>query len=276
MTLTSNAHVHTNWCDGFNTAEEMVLAAIKLRFTDLGFSSHSSAPFDPSSPGLINPEGYRNEIAELKQKYEGRISILCGLEQDVNSEKEMEKYDYIILSAHYLPVVEGNHDSIDHNPRRLDEIIKERYSNNSIALAREYFSHLTQGVKQYKPDIVGHFDVITKFNKESRIFDEQSKEYQDAALTYLDEIIDCINDYGGMIEINTSGIRYKWTGYPYAGSPFILSRILAKKARIIITGDSHEIGMLKYKFPEALEMIKAAGFSSMTVLKNGSFVDVNI
>ena len=39
-------HIHTTFCDGKNSAEEMVLAAIDRGLKTIGFSSHSYLPFD--------------------------------------------------------------------------------------------------------------------------------------------------------------------------------------------------------------------------------------
>lgn len=41
-----NFHTHTTYCDGKNTAEEMILAAINQGFTALGFSGHSHTSID--------------------------------------------------------------------------------------------------------------------------------------------------------------------------------------------------------------------------------------
>ena len=43
-----NLHSHTTYCDGNNTAEEMVLAAIQSGFDVFGFSGHSYLDFDDS------------------------------------------------------------------------------------------------------------------------------------------------------------------------------------------------------------------------------------
>lgn len=276
MKIASNVHVHSSWCDGFNKPEEMAEAAINLNFTDLGFSSHSYTPFDPSTRTISSYDEYVKDISLLKKRYKDKLNILCGIEQDMHSPIDRQLFDYTILSAHYLPLYDGIYTSVDHHPKILEDAIGDRYMNNSIALAKDYFSFLTSGVREHKPDILGHYDVITKSNKEFRFFDENSKEYMDTAITYLDDILDTLNGYGGMIEINTSGIRYKWTGYPYAGTPFMLRRILQKKTRVIITGDSHEIGYLTYGFDEALQLLTAYGFKSMTILENGIFRDISI
>ena len=43
--IKTNYHTHTTYCDGVNTAEEMIQSAIEKRFSILGFSSHSIYPF---------------------------------------------------------------------------------------------------------------------------------------------------------------------------------------------------------------------------------------
>ena len=37
----SDIHVHTTYCDGKNSAEETVLAALEKNFVSIGFSGHS-------------------------------------------------------------------------------------------------------------------------------------------------------------------------------------------------------------------------------------------
>lgn len=43
-----NLHSHTTFCDGKNSAEEMVVSAIDHGFDVFGFSGHSYTPFDES------------------------------------------------------------------------------------------------------------------------------------------------------------------------------------------------------------------------------------
>ena len=59
-----NFHTHTTYCDGKNTAEEMILAAINQGFTALGFSGHSHTSIDPSY--CMTTDETRRYIDELK------------------------------------------------------------------------------------------------------------------------------------------------------------------------------------------------------------------
>ena len=42
--MKTNYHMHTVWCDGRNTVEEMIRAAIDRGFDEIGFSSHARLP----------------------------------------------------------------------------------------------------------------------------------------------------------------------------------------------------------------------------------------
>ena len=63
--IKTNFHTHTEFCDAKNTAEEMVIAAIKKEISILGFSSHAIFPF--SSEWHIKPEQYSAYINETKR-----------------------------------------------------------------------------------------------------------------------------------------------------------------------------------------------------------------
>ena len=45
MRALQNLHQHTNFCDGRDSIEEVVLTAIEKGFTGIGFSSHSHTPY---------------------------------------------------------------------------------------------------------------------------------------------------------------------------------------------------------------------------------------
>ena len=77
-------HVHTQFCDGRSSAEEMVLAAIENGFDSLGFSSHSNLPSRPELYGMKkeNVEPYCREVLRLKEVYKDKINIILGIEQD--------------------------------------------------------------------------------------------------------------------------------------------------------------------------------------------------
>ena len=59
--IKTNFHTHTTFCDGKNTAEEVVLSAIEKGFSAIGFSGHGYTPFDLRYC-MQDMEGYIKEI----------------------------------------------------------------------------------------------------------------------------------------------------------------------------------------------------------------------
>ena len=99
----SNYHTHSLYCDGRNSPEEKVLEAIDLGCAAIGFSGHSSTPFDS---GYCMDEGreeaYIREVRRLQKAYAGKIQIYLGIEQDYYSAPARQDYQYIIGSVHYI------------------------------------------------------------------------------------------------------------------------------------------------------------------------------
>ena len=96
--MTRDYHVHTRFCDGKNTPEEMVLKAIEKGMEALGFSAHSYTFFDESY--CLKRERYNEykaEINRLKEKYKGTIDVYCGIEMDMFSHDTLVGYEYVIV-----------------------------------------------------------------------------------------------------------------------------------------------------------------------------------
>lgn len=275
MNCISNVHTHCTWCDGSSTPREVVEQAIAYGFSDLGFSSHSPAPFDPSCPGIRDEAAYRADINALKQEYAGRLGILCGVEQEFYGPVDTTNYDYFIGSCHYFPLGENEKVSADFSEEISLRVKDEYYGGDGIAMARDFYALSAENVRRFKPTIVGHYDVLGKFNKTGSLFDEQSKAYRQAALEPMDAIIDIIGPYGGMIELNTAALVRGLRDVPYP-APFLLRHMAQRGARVIITTDSHRADTLNAGFEQGCEFLRQAGYSKMAVLKNGEFVDVGL
>lgn len=275
MKMCFGVHTHSTWCDGENTAEEMVLAAIKLGFTDLGFSSHSPTPFDESCPGVQDEAAYRAGIQRLRQAYRGRLNILCGMEQDFYAPVDKSQYDYIISSVHYLQPAMHGAMCIDNNPTMTRGILEGSFSGDALAMIKAYYALEVENAETYKPDVVGHFDLIAKHNRDSRWFDEEDVRYRRLALEALDAVLGQLRAYGGMLEVNTGAMARGLRDVPYP-APFLLRHAAQKKARVIITTDSHKTATLDAHYETAKQLLQQAGFASMAVLQGGVFRDILI
>ena len=65
-----------------------------------GFSGHGYTPFDLRYC-MKDTEGYIADIAQLKEKYRGRITVYIGTEKDAFAVVDRSRYDYIIGSSQY-------------------------------------------------------------------------------------------------------------------------------------------------------------------------------
>lgn len=103
--ILSDIHVHTTFCDGKNSAEEMISEAISKDFVSLGFSGHSYTSFDDGwCMSEEDTEKYIETILSLRKKYSGTIDILLGTERDFFADEDRHTYNYIIGSSHYVKV----------------------------------------------------------------------------------------------------------------------------------------------------------------------------
>ncbi len=270
----SNCHTHTNYCDGKNTAREMTEAAIEKGFTSLGFSGHIPMNFD--SGWAMTDEGlekYYGEIKSLKAEYADRIEILCGIELDADYELKREyDFDYVMSSVHQIHGKSRIY-AIDYTAEELSECVEKEYGGSWNKMAEEYFCNLARLVTEEKTDIVGHYDLITKFNKGYCLFDECDGEYQKSALKWVDYIID--NKPDVVFEVNTGAMFRCGNETPYPAA-FILKRIGERGARVTVSSDAHCTEALDFMFDKAKQHCKSCGIDSIWHLTKDGFMKEKI
>ncbi len=273
MKFPSNVHCHTTWCDGANTPMEMAEAALALGFSDLGLSSHTQ---EIGHPGLgmevSEEEGYKADVAAVKKAMEGRLAVLCGAERDTYSPSPGQGFDYIIGSNHYLPPQNGAYIAVDVSQNCLQQACSEWYGGNWKAMVQDFYTDSLRNIRENSPQIVGHFDLIKKYNRGNAVFNEDDPFYQDTALAALDEMINHLKGYGGMVEVNMAPVARGLRSTPYPG-PFLLRHLAQRKARVIVTGDSHAVKTLDNAFEKAPAFLGQAGFSSVWALQSGNFAE---
>ncbi|MBR4766106.1 MAG: histidinol-phosphatase [Clostridia bacterium] len=239
----NNFHTHTRYCDGKNTPEEMVLSAIELGFDSLGFSGHAYTDIDLSY--CMTPENTKEYIAEinaLKKKYAGRINIYCGTELDFYSPDLGYDYDYTIGSVHYL-YAGGEYTPVDSSAKIQLEATEKYFGGDYMSYAEKYFETVSQVAEKLKPDIIGHFDLVSKFNEDDCMFDSQNPRYvrawQEAALKLIGA--------GIPFEINTGAIARGARKTPYP-SLEIAQFINDNGGFFIVTSDCHNRDFLDCAF----------------------------
>ena len=253
-------HIHTTFCDGASTPEEMVQAAIAIGLKRLGFSGHAPYADDHGDFAIkiADLPAYRAEIARLKEKYKDRITILCGIEQDLFSMPMDAEYDYVIGSLH---TVEGNGQvfEVDCSPEEFKRAIDEGFDGDVYALCENYFERLSAVAEVLHPNIIGHFDLLTKFNEKHPMIDESHPRYIAAWQKALDELI----PYGIPFEINSGAMSRNWRTAPYPAKP-ILQYIFQKGGRVVLNSDSHSMRTIAHCFDLSEAIAREVGFTDFS------------
>lgn len=267
-------HTHTQFCDGKNTPAEMVEAAIRKGCFTLGFSGHAPADVKGGDTDwwIVTErlDVYRDEILKLKNQYQKQIEIALGLELDYFSPKVQIACDYTIGSVHYVKK-SGEYIPVDATPDILKSAVERLYGGDFMAYAKDYFCLVSQVVEKTDCDIVGHFDLLIKFNEKHPYFDESNASYQKMALEALDSVM----EKDVFIEINTGAISRGWRTMPYP-APFILKRIVEKKGKLVLNSDSHSAEHLLFSFEDAVALARSCGARELWVYRDQMFQPISI
>ncbi len=234
--MKSDLHNHTIYSDGKNTAEEMILQAIIQGLDRFGISDHSYTFFDESyCMKLEQYDEYSALLHRLKEKYKGRIEFLCGVECDLFSDQIPANLDYVIGSVHYLKV-NDEYLVLDWDSDKLQMIAGKYFHHDYYALCEAYYETVSELYKRTHCDIVGHFDLITKFNEGNRFFDENSERYRNAWKKAMLRLIPDVSCF----EINYGARNKGLRSQPYLNRE-MRDFLLAHGGRMIHSSDSHSI-----------------------------------
>ncbi len=268
--MITDYHVHTEFSDdSFYDMEEAVKQAIKIGLTEICFTDHvdygikrdwndsegivyrKGGPGEPERMAVANVDypRYFEKIAYLKEKYKGQISIKQGMEFGMQTHTIPEyrklfnayEFDFIIMSCHQ--VEDKEFWTQDFQQGKTQEEYNRRYYGEILKVIREY--------KDYS--VIGHLDLIVRYDKAGKIPFEKVKDLITAIL--LQVIAD-----GKGIEINTSSYRYGLDDLTPSGKILECYRDLG--GRIITFGsDSHKEEHLGAHIREAMKELGKMGFT---------------
>ena len=241
--MKTNYHTHTTWCDGRDTPEEMVEAARARGFAAIGFSSHARLP--DCVEGNLDPAravAYAREIRALAAKYAGRIRVCLGVEADDipgDTSPDRARYahlapDYVIGSVHWVVAPDGAHVPVDLSPEALADGIQAHFAGDAARFLCAYFAQSRAMAATADFDIIGHPDLVRKFNGRLRYFDEAADWYRDE----LRRTADAFAASGKLVEVNTGGIARGWMDDAYP-SPFFRALLRARGVRFVLSSDAH-------------------------------------
>ncbi|MDD3653339.1 MAG: histidinol-phosphatase HisJ family protein [Desulfotomaculaceae bacterium] len=257
--MITDYHIHTKMC-GHATGdlEDYLAVAIRDGLEEIGFSDHLPLYFLP--PAAI-PVGYAMTEADLpvyvdavqRLQETSPVRVKLGVEADYvpGCESKLEKllkaypFDYVIGSVHFI---DGW--SFD-NQEEID-----RYSQWDIwELYERYFTLIQQAAMTGLFDIMAHPDLIKKFNY---------LPSQDLMPLYEDTV-QIFKRAGVCMEVNTAGLRCPVQEiYP---APGFLRAAFSQGVEVTLGSDAHHPEQVGAGLPEAVNFLKAAGYSEIASFK---------
>ena len=265
--------MHSTWDDGKCSIEEMILASKAAGLKSIGFSVHCPMPFENTWECPKERLGdYIAEVRVMQAKYAGITDVYLGIEWDATAQDlDLSLYDYVIGSVHEIPVPGGGTRSADSNPETTQSYIRDCFGGDADAAAEAYFAELAKVAEKPETDIVGHFDLLTKFDEQHHFFDENSPRYQKAARAAMEGLVKA----GKIFEVNTGAISrgYRTTPYPSAQWLKLLHKMGGK---VTVSADAHHTSGVTCAFDLAEQMIRDAGFEEIWVLEGKEFVPMKI
>ena len=247
----SNFHTHSVYSDGKNTIREMVEEAVSRGFKALGMTDHSYAAKETSF--CMSPEGEGaeyDEVRALSEEYGDRIRLYAGIELDGESPVPERDYDFLLCSVHEI-VRRGVSMPIDHSEEDFVKMVNNHFGGDMVELSKVYFSNLVEHAARNRTDIIGHFDLITKYS----LIPEENEAYREYARQAIREIVKHCSTF----ELNTGAIARGLRVVPYPAD-FMVDEIKKCGGRILIASDCHYKEKLTVWFDEGEAFLAAHGF----------------
>lgn len=261
--LLTNYHTHPAYCDGEGTVEEIVRAALAAGLREIGLSSHAPLPFetDWTMPPARLP-AYVAEVEAARERFGGRITVLLGVELDWIPDRRVIEaqrallgpiaFQFTIGSVHFL----GD----DRPPRTLDgseeefrDLLQRAYGGDIRVMVGDYYARVRQMVRRAPISIVGHLDLIKRWNARQKYFRGDEPWYREA----VEETLAVIAAAGLPVELNTAG-WHKGLGEPYP-APRILAHCRDRGIPIVVNSDAHTPGDVTRGFGQAAACLAELG-----------------
>lgn len=252
--------------------EAVVQRAIEAGFTHYGLSEHCprfreqdlydeeiAAGMTPASL-LATFRAYIDEALSLRERYADRIQVLVGFETErvpaadwlarMRELRALAPFEYVIGSVHDVDGV-----WVDYK-REVTEELAEKVGGRARLQAR-YFDDVTDMVRALKPEVVGHIDLIRKFEGDGASIDPSAWPHLEAAL-------EAVRDCGAALDVNCGASRRGLS--PVYPLPEILRRAREMNVGVTLGDDGHGAHDVGVGLESSLRAIAGAGYRELRYL----------
>jgi len=251
MSLPADYHMHTPLCrHAVGEPTELAAHAVRLGFTEIGFSDHNPMPRDDWDDWrmfrsdlddyVAKVEQARREHPQLVIKLALEMDFIPGQEAWVRELAARHPWDYIIGAVHYVS------ESWDmDNPKR----ISEWKTRDPFEVWTAYFDRLTMAAESGLFEIIAHADLCKKFCYYPK---------EDCTPLFA-KFMAAAKKHDVAMELNTAGLRKDCKEiYP---SPQIVRMAAEAGVPITFASDAHAPGEVGANFTEAIALAHSAGYT---------------
>lgn len=253
-----------------NTLREVVERAIALGFTSFGLSEHcprfrqqdlyeEELPLTPSDLAE-HFRAYIVEARKLQTEYEDRIELLVGFETEALPEDSWQRAMADISAQHPFDFCVGSVHSvhgtfIDYKPELNQRLMEQLGGWDNLCIA--YFEEVARLVEAIRPSVVGHLDLIRRFEGDSFSFSQR-------VWPFIERALEVVRSSGSLLELNAAPAR-KGFGPVYPAADILA---LAKRMDVPITlsDDSHGVSSVGGGLDACLSLAGAVGYRQLFYL----------
>ncbi|PNS21767.1 hypothetical protein CAC42_1621 [Sphaceloma murrayae] len=276
MLWTCHSHSGQFCTHATSSLREVITAALSRGMTTICLTEHiprHPAEFYPGEEthALVRHHGslfalfdaYYAAAVALRSEFADRISVLIGFEGEwisastttiMRELRERYDFDLFLGSNHHVGGVAIDF-TVDEYGRARDEV----GGGSDEGLAEKYFDEQLDMLKELRPPVVAHFDLVRL------LADEGNRDRDWRGLGQLwwrvKRNLEFVKGYGGVLEVNAAALRKGLEDvYPRRE---ILEEWNAMGGRCTLSDDSHGVGQLCTNYGRALDCISRAGIEAL-------------
>lgn len=259
--------------------DQMIEAYIAKGFRWVGITEH----MPPASDRFLYPDEraagldaaaiyerfarYVSACRALQHRYKDRLTIFVGFETEFYSGAreliqhliERFKPDYIVGSVHHV-----NDIGFDFSPENYGQAIES--AGGIEALYCRYFDVQFEMIRDLKPPVVGHLDLIRIFDPDYR---QRLEQPEIARRIYRN--LSLIRDMGLILDFNVRP-TYKGADEPYV-SRAILFQARELGVAVVPGDDSHSVATVGLNIDRGIRMLQELGFDTRWRMPAGPVSD---
>lgn len=252
------------------TLQPVVERAIEAGFTHYGLSEHCPRyraqdlygdESDLSPTDLFSMfRAYADEAFALRERYADRIQVIVGFEterlppeswsQRMAELRALAPFEYIVGSVHDVDGV-----YVDFKPEVTEQL--SDMLGGRDALQARYFDAVTDMVATLRPEVVGHIDLVRKFEGASANISRH-------AWPHLEASLEAVRAAGSVLDVNCGAARRGLS--PVYPLPEILQLACRMGIGVTLGDDGHGAHDVGVGLNLSMAALHAAGYRELRYL----------